>query len=231
MTTTPTRSAAGRRRRRRAVGVATALLALLAFLTIPVPADAQAACPTGPLAFSTELTGGSLQIGKVASSTGNSAVACGEIAPGPTGLTATIHPEDLVFAPGTTKVLFLALPTQTRAVGDLSGPVALGAGIEASLTGPVVADARLLGFTCTIGPLTPTLTTGASGGLTGAAFADDGSGVLRGRLVAADFEVPKIASSRSCPRFVAGMTNLLLGLPLAVGRSSIQFDASIRLGG
>lgn len=233
MTPTTSRLAAfgDRRLRRRLVGVATALLALLALLAVPVPADAQTGCPTGPLAFTSELTNGTLQIGRAASSSGNRATACGEIAPTAGGLTATIAPAGLVFAPGSTTVLFLKLPTRTSAVGPLTGPVSLGAGsIEASLTGPVVAEAKLLGFTCTIGPISPTLTTGTSGGLAGSPFVDDGTGVLRGRLVAADFTVPRIAASRSCPHAIAGLTNLLLGLPLSAGRSSIAFDASIRLG-
>jgi hypothetical protein len=188
-------------------------------------------CPTGTLAFSSNLTNGSMKIGRAASVSGGSAKACGALAMNAEGaLTATVDKANVTFAPTETTVLFLKLPTRVAAVGNLSGPASIGAdGQHVTLTGPVEATANILGAKCVLS-IAPGLTTDTSRKLTGKPLADDGTGMLRGKLVANDFAVPAIRSSRECPLAIAALTNSLLGLPLAKGESSVTFDISLKLG-
>lgn len=203
------------------------------------PTTSMAAAPTCPtsdlasnkIAFTTDLNHGSLQIGKSASSTGNSAHGCGLVTAAPDGqLVASIAPANLTFAPATTKVLFLNLPTTTTALTTISGPVSIGAdGADVALAGTLQASTKIGFFTCVVGPITPKLTTGTSGALTGSKFVPQPDGSLAGRVVSNDFSVPAIKASPTCPGIVAALNNALLGLPLAPGKSSIVFDGSFSL--
>jgi hypothetical protein len=191
------------------------------------------ACPTGALAFTSNLTNGSMKIGRVASVSGGSAKACGAITAGADGaLVATIDKSNVTFAPTQTTALILRLPTTVKAVGNLSGPATIAAdGQHVTLTGPVEATANLLGSRCVLA-LSPGLTTDTSGRLTGQPLKDDGTGTgtAKGRLVANAFSVPAIRPTRECPAAIAAMTNLMLGLPLGKGQSSVTFDVSLKLG-
>jgi hypothetical protein len=217
-------------RTRRSIAGAVIVMALLGLGTLPAANAAEPGCPTGDLSFSSDLSNGSFTIGKTAKSTGNSAHACGVINASATGLTATIQPGDIHFAPGTTKILILSLPTTLAATGPITGPVEITpeGSFDVSLTGPIQAKAALGPFSCTIGPITTMLTTGASGSLHGTAFVPDASGTLTGRLVSNDFTVPAVKASPTCPFLIAALTNVLVGLPSAAGKSSISFDGSIQ---
>lgn len=219
-------------RRFRFLAALTAALASLAL--VPATAGAQEAptCPTGFLAFTSQLTNGDVSIGSVAKSTGNTVEACGALKNQGGTLVATVTKDDIHFAPSSTKVLLLSLPTTMEALGDLSGPMSFiyGGGANISLSGPIQATAELLGSKCTIGPITPTLTTQTSGSLIGTPITNQGGGVLTGKVVANDFAVPAIKPSSTCPSFIAFFTNLVLGLPLAPGKSAISFDVSITIG-
>jgi hypothetical protein len=197
------------------------------------PAATATGCPTGALAFSSTLSKGSMKVGRVASVTGGSAKACGAISAGADGaLVATVEKTNVTFAPTETSVLILKLPTRVAATGNLSGPATIAAdGQHVALTGPVAATANILGARCVLN-LTPTLTTDTSRRLKGQPLTDDGSGTgsVKGKLVADDFAVPAIRATRECPAAIAGLTNALLGLPLAKGESSITFDIALKLG-
>jgi hypothetical protein len=237
ITSAPSQPGATWKRRRAAIARAVAAVVVAGGVAVPVAltdnatASATTTCPTGALAFTTDLSNGTLQIGALAKSTGNSAHACGSIAATSSGLQATVLQSNITFAPGSTTVLILRLPTTTQALGNLSGPASIASdGTHVALTGPVQATANLLGAQCVIGPITPTLTTDKSGALTGKPFVADSTGAMHGKVVANNFTVPAIKATRSCPFLIAGLTNAILGLPLRAGQSSISFDATLHLG-
>lgn len=213
-----------------AAGAALAVTAPSASATTTPPA-----CPKASgaqTAFTTTLSNGITKIGKNASFSGASARGCGllSVRASDGKLVGTIKPGNISFAPVTTKVGLLSLPTTLRAVSNLTGPVAFTtAGQTASLGGKVVATAEVLGAKCDI-PLTVTLTTGKSGALKGVPFAFGTDGVGRGKLVANNFSVPKIAATATCNALIATFSNVLVGLPLGPGASSITFDATLKLG-
>jgi len=70
--------------------------------------------------------------------------------------------------------------------------------------------------------------TGRSGALTGREFRYGPTG-LTGKLVANTFPVPAIAPSTTCSLVAATLDNVLLGLPLGPGASSITYDAAFQL--
>jgi hypothetical protein len=223
--------------RRRVGGTLVAAMAGLTTLALaPSALAAGSACPAsggGNIAFSANLTNGNERIGPLATSKNNSATACGLVTPAADGrLRGSIQPMNITFAPSTTTVLILNLPTTLEATGTISGPVAFNAdgSVSVSLGGPITATANVLGFKCTIGPFSPTLTTGASGRLQGTPLTADATGAFSGKLVANDFSVPAIRPSLRCPLLIAGATNAVLGLPRHAGQSSVTFDASITLG-
>jgi hypothetical protein len=217
-------------------GLLTALAAVTTLAFGPSALAAGTACPTsspGNIAFNASLNNGTAAIGPVATSKNNSASACGLVSANSDGtFTGSIKPMNITFAAGTTVVLGLNLPTQLTATGTISGPVTFNAdgSVAVSLGGPITATANILGFRCTIGPFSPTLTTGASGRFEGTPFTQDVTGQFTGILVANEFTVPAIRPSFSCPLLIAGETNLLLGLPLRAGQSSVVFDGAITLG-
>ncbi|MPQ99212.1 hypothetical protein GB931_15055 [Modestobacter sp. I12A-02628] len=236
----PRRARATARPRRRG-GMALAAAALMTFAAVafaapasaapPAPAPAPA-CPTaGGIPFSSTLSNGSFQIGRLATVSGASATACGVVTGSDfAALTSVVKKENVFFAPTTTKVTFLGLPTTVTPLGDLTGPASLVNGVtNVTLRGKVQVTTTILGSKCSF-PLDLSLTTGTSGKLTGTPLVGGGTdGLLRGKVVANDFSVPKFQPSWACNVLLTSSSNLLLGLPLAPGASSISFDIALKL--
>jgi hypothetical protein len=194
-------------------------------------ATSAAPCPTsGGIPFSSTLSNGTVTIGKHAKATGTSGSACGLVTFDPNvGLVSTIAQDNISFNPFILHVGILAVPTQMTAVSDFHGTVSGNPDgtTNITLTGSVNATSSILGFKCTIGPITPTLTTGTSGSLTGQPLVGQLPGPLTGKLVANDFAVPKATASRSCPKLIAALVNLTVGLPQPPGGSSLTADVSL----
>ncbi|HEX6674303.1 MAG TPA: hypothetical protein VF486_04670 [Actinomycetes bacterium] len=229
---TATRRQGGRRRGR---AVAIVLLVALAGLLVAVaPSGASAAaCPTtGGTPITSQLSNGTLKIGPVARASGTSGSGCGLLIIDDQGIRTVLPKDNLTFDPFTLHVGILSVPTTVTAVSDFGGPVELlpNNQVGASLTGSVTSTASILGFKCTIGPFTPTLTTGTSGALTGTPFTGQPDGSLGGKLVANDFAVPAVRPSARCPLPIAALVNLTTHLPQKAGGSSITYDASLRVG-
>jgi hypothetical protein len=224
----------GSRRRGRAVAIVL-LVALAGLLVAVAPGGASAAAPcptTGGTPISSQLSNGTLKIGPVARASGTSASGCGLLIIDDQGIRTVLPKDNLTFNPFTLHVGILSVPTTVTAVSDFAGPVELlpNNQVGASLTGSVTSTASILGFKCTIGPFTPTLTTGTSGALTGTPFTGQPDGSLGGKLVANDFAVPAVRPSARCPLPIAALVNLTTHLPQKAGGSSITYDASLRVG-
>lgn len=191
-----------------------------------------ASCPTtGGIPFSGTLSNGTIKLGSTTSGSGLTGTVCGVLAAGASGLSVSIPQSDISFAPTHVTILGLAsLPATVAAAGNGTGTASLNSdgSISTTLSVPVTSTVSALGFNCTVGPFTPVLTTGTSGSLTGSNLT--GSGTLTGTLVAGEFSVPAIQPDRSCPFIVAGLVNLITGLPLKAGRSSLSATASLTLG-
>jgi hypothetical protein len=213
---------------------------LVSVLLIPVAGAAPAAaasaptaapCPTtGGVPFSSQLTNGTVRIGRLARASGTTASACGLVTLDPVqGLVSTIARDNLTFEPFSLRIGLLSVPTQVTPVTDFHGTVVGNPDGTTSitLTGSLTATSRVLGFSCAIGPFTPTLTTGTSGSLTGSPLVGQLPGPLTGKLVANDFAVPAAQASLRCPRPVAGLVNLIVGLPQPAGGSSLTADISL----
>jgi hypothetical protein len=216
------------------------LLALLAGMLLmpaasaatPAAATAAAApCPTtGGIPFSSQLSNGTVRIGRLARASGTTATACGLVTADASGaLVSTVARDNLAFAPFSLRIGLLSVPTQVTPVSDFHGTVAGNPDGTTSitLTGSLTATSRILGFSCTIGPFTPTLTTGTSGSLSGAPLVGQLPGPLTGKLVSNDFAVPAARSSARCPSLIARLVNLTVGLPQPVGGSSLTADVSL----
>ncbi len=210
---------------------------VLASLFVPFasvsPASASAtscAEPAGAAAtFHAVFTDGTMVLGR-ATSHGLRAKACGAVI-GKTGaMRLTIQPGNIAFPAVSVKILFIHVPATITVNAPLSGPFKTGPGLksaEVSLKANLSASFTLLGFNCDIGPLKPTLTTGKSGSLHGMTFTGDIEKGYTGKVVANDFVVPAIQSSKTCPKLVAAMANTLAGLPLAPGKASISMEGAI----
>jgi hypothetical protein len=194
-------------------------------------AAAAAPCPTtGGIPFSSQLSNGTVRIGRIARASGTSATACGLVTADASGaLVSTIARDNLSFAPFSLRIGLLSVPTQVTPVSDFHGTVAGNPDGTTSitLTGSLTATSRILGFSCTIGPFTPTLTTGTSGSLSGSPLVGQLPGPLTGKLVANDFAVPAARSSARCPGLIARLVNLTVGLPQPAGGSSLTADVSL----
>ena len=210
----------------------------LGFLAPTATAGAATAppCPTSnasSFAFKAVLDNGNMKIGSLASSSGNRVDVCGLIGINADGsLSTNVDPANVQFTGGAIKVLFLSIPASLTPAGPVTGGGGFNpdGSLSATFTAPIQANVSLLGFNCTLGPLAPTLTTGASGALTGQNLVPvDGTNDAKGKLVANSFGVPAIKSTRTCPFFVSGLVNLGLGLPLAPGKSSVTFDITLTL--
>jgi len=227
----------GRRAVKRTVGVpASIVLAASLFVAFVGTGSAEAdpttctAPPGALLTFHANFTNGSTKIGR-ASANNLNAKACGSISMQNGQLISTVATPDITFDPIQVKVLFLKLPTTITANAAVSGPVQLGPGlatVDLTLTTDLTAKSKILAFTCDIG-LKPTITTGASGSLTGTTFTGSVASGFTGKVVANDFAVPAIQRTRSCPGLIAGLSNSLVGLPSAPGKASIQMDGAIKI--
>jgi hypothetical protein len=199
----------------------------------PAKASAAAAAPcptTGGIPFSSQLSNGNVRIGKLARASGTTGSACGLVTFDPNqGLVSTIARDNLSFDPFQLRIGLLSVPTQINPASDFHGTISGNPDgtTNITLTGSVTATSRVLGFSCTIGPFTPTLTTGTSGSLSGTPLVGQLPGPLTGKLVANDFAVPAAQASSRCPRAIAKLVNLIVGLPLPAGRSSITSDVSL----
>lgn len=221
--------------RKRGRVAAVVLLVVLAGLLVAVPPAAAAAAPcptTGGTPITSQLGNGTLRIGPVARASGTTASGCGLLIFDDQGLRTVLPKDNLTFDPFRLKVGILSVPTTVTAASDFAGPVVLlpNNAVDASLAGSVTSSANVLGFRCTIGPFSPTLTTGGSGSLTGSPFVGQPDGSLAGKLVANDFAVPAVRPSARCPAPIAALVNLTTHLPQKAGGSSITYDASLRVG-
>jgi hypothetical protein len=187
--------------------------------------------PAGAFAlFHASFKNGSMKLGS-ATGSGLAADACGSISISGGKFIATVQPADMAFAPVSVKVLFLSLPANIVVNAPVVGPAAISPDFKSadvSLTASITAGASMLGFNCGIGPITPTLTTGKSGTLTGKTFTL-ANGAYSGTDVANDFAVPGIKKSATCPGLIAFLANMLVGLPAAPGKASISMDGSMKL--
>ncbi len=231
MTITP------RRALRRASIPTTVLLATTLLFSVlgTGAAEASATTCTKPagafMAFHASFKNGSMKLGS-ATGSGLAADACGSISVVGGKFISTVQPADMSFAPVSVKILFLSLPSNIVVNAPVTGPAGISKDFKSadiSLTANITASASLLGFKCDIGPLTPTLTTGKSGSLTGKTFTL-ANGSYSGTVVANDFAVPGIKKSKTCPSLIAFLSNTLVGLPAAAGKASIQMDGAIKLG-
>ena len=207
---------------------------LVMIVPTPSPASAAASCPTGPLTFNATFSNGTASIGTAAKGSGLSGTACGALKPVLGGFTLDVPAANISFAPTTLKLFGIISVPSTITVdgpmtGTVTGPTSNPAGtlsFEQTSAAPLTSTVKLLGFTCSVGPFTPVLTTGTSGSLTGTPL----TGTLTaqtGTLVSNTFSVPAIQGSPTCPGFIAGLSNSTLGLPLAPGKSSLTLPVSL----
>lgn len=179
--------------------------------------------------FHAAFTNGTVLLGS-AKVSGLSAKACGAVSGKLWELVTSIQPGDIRVQDVSVKFLFLSLPSTITVNAALSSPFRpahLLTSTEVSVTANLSASARLLGFSCVIGPLAPTLTTGKSGMLQGKAFAGSMKNGFTGKVVANDFTVPAIKVSKTCPWLIATLSNIIVGLPAAPGKASISMDGYI----
>jgi hypothetical protein len=210
---------------------------ILSFTTAnPAGADATNCASSKPTtglvlsSFHATFSNGTMKLGNAAAS-GLSAQACGWLHAMDGVLVTTVNPTDITFPPVSVKVLFLKLPATVTVNAPLEGPVTFANNlttVNINLAANLTASAKLLGFSCGIGPITPTLTTGTSGSLTGVPFTGSLGTGFSGTVVANDFAVPAISPSASCPRLVAALAGLLVGLPAGAGKASISMQGSIK---
>ena len=142
----------------------------------------------------------------------------------------TVQPRDIKFPGVSVKLLFFSVPSVITVNEALSGPFKPGPGFtsaKVNLTANLSASVKVLGFSCVIGPLTPTITTGKSGALHGTTFTGSQKKGFTGKVVANNFAVPVIQSSETCPWLIAKLSNVLVGLPAAPGKASISMKGSI----
>jgi len=198
------------------------------------PATPPVACPTTPgIPFSGSLTGGTVKLGSALTGSGLTGTACGLV--DLSSLSYSIDAANFTFAPTSVSLFgLLNLPSTITVAGNATGslsvaPSTSGIAFDTTLPLPVKASVKLLGFTCSVGPFTPTFTTGTSGSLTGSPLAGTSLSSLSGKLVANAFTVPPIQPSATCPGLIATISNTFIGLPLGVGKSAITSSATFSL--
>ncbi len=190
-------------------------------------------CPAGGngnIAFTGTLSNTTAKFGSAATVSGLSGTLCGLL--DFSTATATIQPSNFTFSSATTTLLgFLRLPTTTSVVAPATATLkgnSTGTAYSTSMQLSMTATVSLLGlFKCTVGPFNPTMTTGTSGSVSGAPLTGNILKNLTGTLAAGDFSVPAIQASPSCPGLIAGLSNLIMGLPLKAGQSSITSTVSL----
>jgi hypothetical protein len=225
-----------------------ALLAVLALAagasTLIAPAGAIAACPAPPpgeAALSASLSEGAINLGPNATAEGVSAtLACGAIK-GET-LNYSIPAANVTAQPFNTKLFGVVPIPTTLAVNQApQGELFLHEnfltqkfdGYEATLSTSVTLTLNYFGFArCSLGPFPLTLTTEVGEKPPFGHFFEGALGSLApGKLVGKSFAVPGVQASRTCPSFLAWVTNLLLRLPLEPGQASVATTASLKLEG
>jgi hypothetical protein len=152
---------------------------------------------------------------------------------------------EVTFAPSTL-VLFglISAPSTVTVDSALTGTAVSTVDIQAqtitstqTASQSITSTVNLLGFKCSLGPFTPVLTTGTSGSLTGTPLtgADNlatGTATGTGKLVANAFTVPTMsANGFTCPAILAFGSDLLLGLPLKAGKSSLTMGVTLNVSG
>lgn len=189
-------------------------------------------CPVsanGDVAFTGTVSDGSATFGSAATASGLAGSLCGLV--DLSNLQATVQSSNFTFSPTSIKLYnFLSLPTTISVVGASTATLteATDGDFTTSMTVPLQATVNLLGlFSCTVGPFSPTLTTGRSGSVSGTPLTGSILTSLSGTLAAGEFSVPAIQASSSCPGIIAGLANLIMGLPLASGRSTITTNVSL----
>ena len=190
------------------------------------------------------LSGGTLDIGTIAQTTGVSATACGYfVLPTldarftPTSVTTRGASDEcpgcsLTFHPGSVLLAGLvSLPTTLvpagptlSTVSPVTGP---GGGLQLTVSAPVnaVVSVPQVGVHCTIGPINVSLTTALSGSLTGSAL----TGPLTsstGKLVGQTFPIPGATPSTDCPADIVPATDGLAGIPAGPGHASFTVNLS-----
>lgn len=213
--------------------LALALASLVAPFATASPASASVttcAKPAGAVtSFHAAFANGTMSLGS-AKAVSLSAKACGAVT-GKTGaMVLTVQSGDIKFPVVSVKLLFISLPSTITVNAPLSGPFKPGAGFtsaKVNLTANLSASVKVLGYSCVIGPLTPTITTGKSGALQGTTFTGSQKKGFTGKVVANDFAVPAIQSSETCPWLIAKLSNVLVGLPAAPGEATISMEGSI----
>lgn len=210
---------------------------MLASLVVPFasasPASAgpiTCAKPAGAVTtFHTAFANGTMSLGR-AEATGLIVKACGAVTGKTEAMVLTVQPGDVKFPAVSVKLLFIELPSTIAVNAPLSGPFKPGPGFtsaKVNLTANLSASIKVLGYSCVIGPLTPTLTTGKSGSLQGTTFTGSQKKGFTGMVVANNFAVPVIQISETCPWLIAKLANILVGLPAAPGEASISMEGSI----
>ena len=198
-------------------------------------ASAAPACPTqsgSAVPFSGALTGGNIVLGKSLAGTNLGGSACGLLTLTATGGTIDIPAANFSFNPETIVAFgFLKLPSTITVDSDATGALTAGSTpgtFDTQISVTVTSTVKVLGQTCKVGPFTPVFTTGSSGSVTGSPLTGSLAN-LKGSLVAGDFTVPAIKASSTCNGLIAGASNLLMGLPLAAGSSSITNNVAFTL--
>jgi hypothetical protein len=211
-------------------------LAVAGVMAVSAIAPAAAsACPSPPalhLYFNGTQSEGVIKVGKNASASAVSGnVSCGLL--NEVGFTFTIPASGVTYNPFTLKLFgFLPLEGSLTVEGETSGalsevPGSGGTEYNTHFTTPVSSTVSLLIFKCSVGPFSPTLTTEQSGSLHGETLKGSIASGLSGTLVANEFAIPAITPTSSCPGFIAGLTDFILGAPLAAGQSSITTHATL----
>jgi hypothetical protein len=222
-------------------------------LGMVAPAGASAATKCGTPPFLSVFFGGTqsegvIKLGKNAAAMGvGGTISCGvltlELTPEGT-IPFKIPAENVVYNPFTVK-LFGFLPLEGTLTVDGPADGGLGpvygpenpetheselVGFSTTFEAPVTSTISLMIFKCSIGPFPVALTTGKSGSLEGKYLTGElvGPEGLSGELVGNDFAVPRIQPSSSCPGFLAGLTDFILGLPLQAGQSSVTSDENLK---
>lgn len=189
------------------------------------PSCPAASTSSGDVAFSGVLSNVDVKIGGSNSITGISGSLCGTL--DTTTMTYTIPKSSIRLSPANDMFWgFLPFSTTETVNNSPSGSLTIsGTDYTTSMQMSITAVTNILwAFPCTIGPLTPTLTTGTSGSLKGTPLVGSLVTQLKGSLVSSNFSVPAIQASSSCPSIIAGLGNLLSGFPLTTG-TSITADA------
>jgi hypothetical protein len=196
---------------------------------------AAASCPVGSgsaVPFSGSLTDGTISLGKNLKGTGLTGSACGTLNLDATGGTIDIPAANFSFSPESIEAFgLLKIPSTITVDNDATGTLTVGATsgtYNTTISVQVTSTVSILGQSCTVGPFTPNFTTGTSGSESGSPLTGSLAD-LSGTVVAGDFTVPAIKSSKTCNGLIAAFSNAIMGFPLAAGASSITNNVAFTL--